>query len=61
MFGLVCSGRPVQTDAVPVDDGKFAFTIQDASLVKNIVLFLTQPIQPNTIITGTLDTLALMI
>lgn len=41
MFGVIVSGRLVQTDFQPVDETKFFITIPDADNINHIVVFLT--------------------
>ncbi|KAL3842587.1 hypothetical protein ACJMK2_020581 [Sinanodonta woodiana] len=41
MFGLIVSGRIVQTDAQQISENKFIFNIQDADNINHIVVFLT--------------------
>ncbi|XP_054161846.1 protein OPI10 homolog [Oppia nitens] len=41
MFGLIVSGRLVQTDFVAVDVNKFLITIQNADDINHVVVFMT--------------------
>ncbi|KAK3600775.1 hypothetical protein CHS0354_009202 [Potamilus streckersoni] len=41
MFGVIVSGKLVQTDAQQVSENKFIFNIQDADNINHIVVFLT--------------------
>lgn len=41
MFGLVVAGRPLQLNPQQVAANKFIFTIEEASKVKHLVVFLT--------------------
>ncbi|XP_044262530.1 protein OPI10 homolog [Tribolium madens] len=41
MFGLIVSGRPVQTEFQPISETQFITTIPDADSINHIVVFLT--------------------
>jgi hypothetical protein len=41
MFGLIVSGRPVQTEFQPISEVQFVATIPDADSINHIVVFLT--------------------
>ncbi|XP_074605594.1 protein OPI10 homolog [Brevipalpus obovatus] len=49
LFGIIVSGRLVQTDFQLVDIGKFLITIPNAESINHIVVFLTpqQPLPPD--------------
>ena len=40
-FGLLCCGRPIQTDYQTIDDARIVFTVNEVNTVKHIVVFLT--------------------
>ncbi|KAI9216142.1 hypothetical protein BC828DRAFT_371355 [Blastocladiella britannica] len=42
-FGLVCAGRPVQSDFNPVDAGKWALEIPQSELVNHMTVFTFNP------------------
>lgn len=41
LFGIIVSGRLVQTDFQPVDSNKFLVSIPEADALNHIVVFLT--------------------
>nr|CAI5824956.1 unnamed protein product [Callosobruchus analis] len=41
MFGVIVSGRLVQTEFTPISDTQFVTTIQDADNINHLVVFLT--------------------
>ncbi|XP_013187945.1 protein OPI10 homolog [Amyelois transitella] len=41
VFGLIVSGRLVQTDFTPLEETRFLITINDADAINHVVVFLT--------------------
>ncbi|KAG4304057.1 hypothetical protein PORY_002580 [Pneumocystis oryctolagi] len=40
MFGVICAGRPVQINVQQIENTKFIFVLENASLINHLVVFL---------------------
>lgn len=40
MFGIVCGGRPVDTNFAQVDPAKYAYVIQDSARINHMAIFM---------------------
>ncbi|KTW30863.1 hypothetical protein T552_00574 [Pneumocystis carinii B80] len=40
MFGVICAGRPIQTNIQQIENNKFIFVLENAASINHIIIFL---------------------